>query len=123
MIILQILMALIGFVAICCAIAIQFPNIYNAMNENSQRREGRAWFYQYPMMFAGLSILGWGIIYYNAIYGVLWFIPADWGRVAEGEWVSMRSGLAASMAPFGVLVTLFHIQKYANFFINNHDAK
>ena len=64
--------------------------------------------------FATISLIfiGWGIIYYNALYGTLWFLSENWGgRNEYGEWASMRSRLSGTGGVLLTFITIFYAQK------------
>lgn len=53
-----------------------------------------------------LLLAGWVIIYFHALYGLLWFVPEDLGHLDEfGGWESVRFFLASVLAIYPALVT------------------
>jgi hypothetical protein len=61
-----------------------------------------------------LILIGWGIIYFFAIHGILWFLPTEWGGLDEdGNWVTLRSSIAIIISSPIALLTVHKLHKYA----------
>lgn len=118
MLFLQVLMAMCGILSIICAIAGLFPQVHYALNnfkKISIEEHGRilSILSAFSMVTTFLMLLGWGIVFYNGIYAVLWFIPSDWGSVGEDGWVSTKSGLSGTFMTVCLTVLMFHMYKYS----------
>ncbi len=114
MLFLQALMAVCGVLSIVCAIAGLFPQVHHALNnfkKISVEQHGRilSVLSAFPMVTMFFMLLGWGIVFYNGIYAVLWFIPSEWGGVGENGWISNRASISGVLAALCVTITLFQI--------------
>ena len=64
------------------------------------------------MAFCIVSFIGWFLIYNNALYGLLTFLPDEWGGKDEyGDWISYRSGIAGTASFWLSIFTLVRLEK------------
>lgn len=66
----------------------------------------------FKMAFCFVSFIGWFLIYNNAFYGLLTFLPDEWGGKDEyGDWISYRSGIAGTASFWLSIFTLVQLEK------------
>ena len=92
--ILQILLTVFMWIAILCAASSLFPSVFEErVIKVDQKRKAQ----NSDFIFIIFAAIGWLIIYYNAVYGCLWFISEDAGYInSEGDWTAIRAGLAGT---------------------------
>ncbi|MEM7665133.1 MAG: hypothetical protein AAF250_04705 [Pseudomonadota bacterium] len=93
--------------------AIAKPNVFVdlfAVNF-AERRGAKDWAVYFRI---GVTLIGLGLLFYNAAEALVMIVPEDWGGLNEdGEWEYTRYGLQATFAGFASLVVLSSVEDRA----------
>lgn len=109
---------LLGILSVSCALAWLLPSqiskiirptktSYGTIDRRKEKEREPL-----KMAFYFVSFIGWFVIYDNAFYGLLTFLPDEWGGEDEyGDWTSYRSGISGIASFWLSIFTLVQLEK------------